>query len=70
MGFICEREGSSTFIIPICSGTSDIHLKEIMPRSLYRIQSIPLYISDISVDTALKLLNEEIQIQLEEKLKM
>jgi hypothetical protein len=69
MGFVCGVEGTSTFIVPICSGTSDLYLKEIMPRTFYSFVSVPLYISDISVDTASAMMEKELQFSLQDKIK-
>lgn len=67
MGHVLERAGTSTFIIPIYSGTSDIHLKE--STYMYYVQSIQLYLSDISVDIALKLMNNELKLQIQDEIK-
>jgi hypothetical protein len=55
-----SRAGTSTFLVPIFSGTSDERLKRVMPVSSYTIASIPLYISDISLDIAHVLMKSEV----------
>jgi hypothetical protein len=64
MSLTTEREGTATFIVPIFSGTSDERLKSVMPSSSYVIASIPLYISDISLETALLLMKSEVDEEI------
>jgi hypothetical protein len=64
MSLTTEREGTATFIVPIFSGTSDERLKSVMPSSSYVIASIPLYISDISLETALFLMKSEVDEEI------
>ena len=60
MSLSVGSEGTSTFIIPIFSGTSNESVKHLIPGSSYVIASVPLYISDISLETALFLMKTEI----------
>jgi hypothetical protein len=60
MCLMTERSGTSTFILPIFSGTSDGTLRSVNPAFSYGIESIPLYISDISLETSLFLMKSEV----------
>ena len=59
MSFMVENAGTSTFFIPIISGISDRNILKLMPSSNFKTTSIPLYISDISLETAYKLIIDE-----------
>jgi hypothetical protein len=61
MGLFVQHIGTSTFILPILSGTSDENLIRMMAGSTFVIESIPLYISDLTVDDALRLLKGELK---------
>jgi hypothetical protein len=61
MGLFVQHIGTSTFILPILSGTSDENLIRMMPGSTFVIESIPLYISDLTVDNALNLMKGELE---------
>lgn len=54
-----SNAGTSTFFIPIISGISDNNILKIMPSSNFKTKSIPLYISDISLEIAKKLIINE-----------
>jgi len=61
MSVVIESGLKSTFVIPILSGTSDLALVNILPASSFEIVSIPLYLSDINVDTAYEMMHEIIR---------
>ena len=67
MSLVVDAGGSPTFFVPVCSGTSDYFVTQIMPKSYYRSVSIPMYISDISMNTAIDMMNSEIQLPVQIK---
>jgi hypothetical protein len=54
---------SGNFIIPIISGTTNSTIKEDLPGSTFKIISVPLFISDFSVDDALRMVKEKILVE-------
>jgi hypothetical protein len=60
---------SGHFIIPIVSGTTNATIKKNMPGSSFIIVSVPLFISDFSVDDALRMINEIISIKVTDEFK-
>jgi len=60
MSIVRDSMLKSIFVIPILSGTSDMALLKILPASSFKVVSIPLYLSDITVDIAYEMMREEI----------
>jgi hypothetical protein len=60
---------SGHFIIPIVSETTNATIEKNMPGSSFIIVSVPLFISDFSVDDALRMINEIISIKVTDELK-
>jgi hypothetical protein len=60
---------SGNFIIPIISGTTNATIKRDLPGSKFEIVTVPLFISDFSVDDALRMVNEKIFIEETDELR-
>jgi hypothetical protein len=54
---------SGNFIIPIINGTTNATIKGDLPGSTFKINSVSLFISDFSVDDALRMVNEKILVE-------
>jgi hypothetical protein len=54
---------AGNFIIPIITGTTNIIIEQYIPSSTFQIAKVPLFISDFSVDDALRMINEKILVK-------